>query len=90
MSRARSAWWPPKVGDKLRHDTLHGNGSGGVSRVDALLHVLAVFDDMNGDKRVVAAEWFPTRQRWNYEIFTESAAQVGLIWPDGADKPETR
>jgi len=62
----------------------------GVKHVDALLRVLAVFEDMDGAPRIVTAEWFPTRQRWNYEVFTSAHALVGTIWPDDAEKPKDR
>lgn len=88
MKKEVPEWWPPKVGDKLRHATLHGSNSPmGVVRVDALLHVLSVFDDMDEHKRIVTAEWFPTKRKWNYEVFTIYQAMVGTIWPDGKENP---
>lgn len=81
-------WWPPAVGDKLRHVTLHGGGDYGVKNVDALLHVLAVFDHV-GEVRIVTAEWFPTRKRWNYEVFNERQANFGTIFRDGDPNPYT-
>lgn len=78
------AWWPPKVGDKLRHATRHGDMTRGLKPVDALLHVVAVFTDKTNETRIVTAEWFPTRRRWNYELFWWGQAALGSIWPDGA------
>ena len=90
MNRETPKWWPPKVGDDLRHSTRHGAGAGRVKEVDALLHVIAVFKDKDGAKRIVTAEWFPTKLRWNYTIMSLFDAASGLIWPDGADKPKER
>lgn len=87
MAKDPPAWWPPKVGDKLRHGTLHGC-DGGVKRVEALLHVLSVFEDKDGEQRIVTAEWYPTRQRWNYEVFWWYQATIGTIWPDGTERPQ--
>lgn len=81
------SWWPPKVGDLLRTATTHGAGPGRIKRVEALLHVLAIFDH-DGITRVVTAEWFPTRRRWSYAIQNEAAALYGLIWPEGKPRPE--
>ena len=86
--REAPAWWPPKVGTKLRHATHHGAGAGRVKRVDALLHVVAVFVDKDGEKQIVTAEWFPTRRRWSYEVMPWYAAAAGRIWLDGTKKPE--
>lgn len=80
-------WWPPKVGAALRHSTHHGAGAGRVKRVDALLHVLAVFVDKDGEERIVTAEWFPTKQDWSYSVKCALDAAFGLIWPDGTEKP---
>lgn len=90
MSREVPTWWPPKVGTMLRHATHHGAGAGRskrVKRVDALLHVLAVFVDKDGEKRIVTAEWFPTKRRWNYAVMWWYEAAIGLIWPDGTERP---
>lgn len=76
-------WWPPKVGDKLRHLTRHGDDR---ALVEALLHVLSVFEH-DGRTLIVAAEWFPTKRRWHYECWHIEAARVGLIWPDGQPRP---
>lgn len=86
MSREPPKWWPPKVGDKLRRATRHGAGAGRVKRVDALLHVVAVFKDKAGEKRIVTAEWFPTKRRWNYAVMWWYEAAIGLIWRDGTEK----
>src|SRR2546427_463217 len=58
-------WWPPKVGAMLRHSTWHAAGGDRVKPVNALLYVLAVFEDKNGEKRIVTAERFPSKRRWN-------------------------
>ena len=89
MSRQVPAWWPPKVGTKLRHSTFHGAGAGRVKRVAALLHVVSVFEDKDDEQRVVAAEWYPTKRRWNYEVFWRYQAAVGTIWRDGTESPAT-
>jgi predicted FMN-binding regulatory protein PaiB len=81
------SWWPPKAGDLLRHATAHGAGAGRVKHVEALLHVLAVFDHQ-GATRIVTAEWFPTKRRWNYVVRGEEEGRVGLIWPDGKPRPK--
>ncbi len=82
-------WWPPKVGDKLRHFTLHADAeNGGVKRVAALVHVLSVVEH-NGEWIVTTAEWFPSRKRWNYEVFRDILAIVGSIWPDGDEPPKS-
>ena len=86
MAKDPPKWWPPKVGDQLRHATLHGH-HGGVKQVAALLHVLSVFEDKDGETRIVTAEWYPTRQRWNYEVFWWYQATLGTIWPDGEERP---
>jgi hypothetical protein len=88
MPREAPEWWPPKVGDKLRHQTLHGDGqTGGVKHVDALLHVLSVFPDQDGETRIVTAEWYPTKRRWNYEVWWWYQAAIGTIFRDGTEKP---
>lgn len=74
-------WWPPKVGDTLRHFSVHGAGPGRVKRVAAKLHVLAVFDDKDGEQRIVTAEWLPTRRTWRHEIWEVDHAVVGMIVP---------
>ena len=56
--------------------------------VDACLHVVSVFVDKDGEKRIVTAEWFPSKRRWNYEVFWWYQAALGTIWPDGTKKPE--
>lgn len=75
------------VGDKLRHATLHGASDGGVKHVEALLHVMAVFDGLDGQRHVVTAEWFPSKRRWHYETYDELHAVIGTIWPDGHPRP---
>ena len=80
-------WWPPKVGARLRHATHHGAGAGRLKPVRAALHVLSVFKDKDGEKRVVTAEWFPTKRRWNYTIMSVYDAEAGLIWLDGTERP---
>jgi len=86
VSRETPTWWPPKAGAALRHGTHHGAG-GRIKRVDALLHVLAVFVDKDGERRIVTAEWFPTKRRWNYTVMSAFDAVSGLIWPDGKEQP---
>ena len=88
MSRKTPTWWPPKVGAELRHATRHGAGAGRLKQVDALLHVLSVFKDKDGETRIVTAAWFPTKRRWSYEIRSEYEAAFGSIWPDGTEKPQ--
>jgi hypothetical protein len=88
MAKDPPKWWPPKVGDKLRHATQHGTNHGtGIKQVSALLRVKAVFEDEDGEMRIVTSEWFPTRRRWNYEVFWWYQAALGAIWPDGEEKP---
>ena len=87
MTKTRPAWWPPKVGAVLRHATHHSARAGRVKQVDARLHVLSVFIDKDGEKRIVTAEWFPTKRRWSYAVMSAFDAMSGLIWPDGAEKP---
>jgi hypothetical protein len=88
MSREAPRWWPPKVGSKLRHSTWHGAGGGRVKDLHVLLHVVSVFKDKDGERRIVTADWFPTKHRWNYEVFWWYQAAIGMIWPDGTRKPE--
>lgn len=86
---AHELWWPPKIGDKLRHFTLHGsNGPTGTVQVDALCHVLAVFDHA-GETHATVAEWFPVRRRWHYETISIVQAHVGTYWPDGTPRPRS-
>lgn len=90
MSRETPTWWPPKVGAKLRYATWHGAGASSrmlVKDVEALLHVVSVFEDKDGEQRIVTAEWFPTKRRWNYEVFWWYQASLGTIWPDGTKRP---
>jgi hypothetical protein len=88
------SWWPPKVGAKLRHATHHATGAGRrdtrvhIKQVDAVLHVVSVFKDKDGEKRIVTAEWFPTKRRWGYEVHWWYEAAIGLIWRDGTEKPK--
>ena len=42
----------------------------------------------HGEKRIVTAEWFPTKRRWSYEIMSQFNELSGRIWPDGTKKPE--
>lgn len=88
MNREAPSWWPPKVGAELRHATTHGAGAGRIKRVNALLHVVSVFKDKDGEKRIVTAEWFPSKRRWNYEMWWWYQAALGMIWPDGAEQPK--
>ena len=73
------AWWPPKIGDRLR------GVRGPDPAKDPLLHVVAVFEH-DGDQLIVTAEWSPTRQRWAREVQGVTQAHVGLIRPDGAPR----
>lgn len=77
------------MGAELRHATRHSAGPGLLKQVDALLHVLSVFEDKDGEQRIVTAEWFPTKRRWSYTVMSVFEAEVGIIWPDGAEKPCT-
>jgi hypothetical protein len=86
MNREPPKWWPPKVGSKLRHATWHGAGAGRVKHVDAVLHVVSVFEDKDGEQSIVTAEWFPTKRRWHYEVFWWYQAAIGTIWRDGTKK----
>ena len=56
--------------------------------MNALLHVVSVFEDKDGAKRIVTAEWFPSKRRSNYEVFWWYQAALGIIWPDGAEQPK--
>lgn len=87
MNREPPAWWPPKIGAKLRHNTLHGAKAGRYKRVDAVLHVVSVFKDKDGEQRIVTAEWYPRKRRWWYEVHWWYEAAIGLIWRDGAKRP---
>ena len=70
MNREAPTWWPPKVGDKLRLIAAsHSAGPGRIKYVDGLLHVVSVFEDKDSAQRIVTAEWFPSKQHWNYEVF---------------------
>ena len=75
-------WWPPKAGEKLRHHTFQSG-----SYIEALVHVLAVFDDKDGAPRIVAAEWSPSGRGWKYEVYSRQQAARGIIWPDGTQRP---
>jgi hypothetical protein len=80
-------WWPPKVGDKLRHATQHSAGDMRIKSVHALVHVVSVFEH-DGDTLAVVAEWFPGRRRWNYEIIRGWTDATWAYWPDGSEPPE--
>ena len=80
------SWWPPRVGDKLRHFTLH-EIAGHVTQVHALAHVVAVFEH-NGETMATVAEWFPSRRRWNYETIRGWLDGRMTYWPDGQPPPE--
>lgn len=80
-------WWPPRVGDLLQHATTHGAGDCRIKRVEAPIRVLSVFDH-DGATRIVTAEWFPTKRRWNYAVWDAGAALYGILWPDGKPRPE--
>lgn len=41
----------------------------------------------SGEHRIVTAEWFPSKRRWNYEVRWWYHAAIGLLWPDGTKKP---
>ena len=82
MSREAPRWWPPKVGSKLRRIDA---ATARVAPRGALLHVVSVFKDKNGEQRIVTAEWRTTR--WNYEVFWWYQAAIGMLWPDGTRKP---
>jgi hypothetical protein len=86
VRREVPSWWPPKVGDKLRYDARQLAGR---SSWETLLHVLSVFEDKDGEQRIVTAEWLPGK-RWNYAVFWWYQAALGTIWPDGTRRPEPR
>lgn len=92
MSRETPTWWPPKVGAVLRHTTWHevrGRRDRSMTKmVEAPLHVVAVFKDKDGEERIVTAEWFPSKRRWNYAVMWWYEAALGMIWPDGTKKPQ--
>lgn len=81
-------WWPPKVGDKLRHFTHHGSGGNRIVQVHALVHVVAVFEH-DGDTLATVAEWFPTRRRWNYSTIRGWSEGMISHWPDGDQPPSS-
>lgn len=92
MSFEAPAWWPPKVGDRLRHFTQHSAGDMRIKDVEALNHVVSVFEH-EGETRIVVAEWFPGRQRWHYEVlFWANVAMTEFgpadWWPDGEARPQ--
>lgn len=82
----RAEWWPPKAGDKLRHLTRHERNGESVL-VEALVHVLAVFEHAGDGVHAAVAEWFPGRARWHYEVIDDVHAIVGSYWPDGQPNP---
>lgn len=88
MSIEIAAWWPPKVGDKLRHFTHHGAGGMKIKQVHALVHVVAVFE-WEGETLATVAEWFPSRRRWSYSVINGWSDAMILYWPDGASPPES-
>lgn len=88
MTIEYAAWWPPAVGDKLRHFTHHGAGGMKIKQVHALVHVVAVFEH-EGDTLATVAEWFPTRRRWNYTTIFGWCEAVISYWPDGGSPPAT-
>jgi hypothetical protein len=81
------AWWPPKVGDKLRILAHHSAGDMRIKTVLAPLHVVSVFEHDNGHTKACCAEWLPGRRRWKYEVYDILAADLGTIWPDGMEPP---
>lgn len=89
QSRASHAWWPPKVGDELLHDTQHPTGPVSFRRVEASVLVVAVFTH-EGETRAVCAEWLPGRRRWTYDTYDTSHAEFGVIWPRGQPRPTDR
>lgn len=72
------AWWPPKVGDKLRWvDYEH---------MPRLAHVVSVFEHDDCTRFVVA--WYGIhRQWWHYEVVGPSECQW-KFWPNGEDHPD--
>jgi hypothetical protein len=68
------AWWPPDVGYCLREAAPEG-------KLGALLAVVAVFE-FDGETRITTARR-GERRKWIFETFGVTAAQVGLIKPDG-------
>lgn len=82
-------WWPPKVGDKLSHATQHSAGDLRIKQVEALVHVVSIFEH-NGKTMAVVAEWFPARKRWSYEVIGEIETEFRQYWPDGMPRPASR
>lgn len=88
MNREPPKWWPPKVGSKLRHTASQSAGPGRIKYVDAVLHVVSVFRDKDDERSIVTAEWFPSKRRWNYQVWWWYQAAIGMIWRDGTPRPE--
>jgi hypothetical protein len=85
MKNREPAWWPPKAGDKLRtHAQREIDGK--LTLVHALIHVVSVFDH---DRETLAtvAEWWPTKQRWNYKVIHGWLDAHEDYWPDGQSAP---
>jgi len=79
------SWWPPTVGSKLRHFTLHTDPETGLLvQVHALVHVVAVFEHA-GESLATIAEWLPTRRRWIYETILGWLQNGESYWPDGQE-----
>lgn len=82
------AWWSTiSVGDKLRRM------NGPDQKDDKLLHVVCVFDDdwlegHESERFIVSREWWRGKQRWHYVVHRWTEALVGLIYPDGEDRPK--
>lgn len=74
-----AAWWPPKVGDKLRYQMKFDDVR--------LLHVVSVFEHQ-GETRIVGGFYGKHKQWWHYEVFDRLRAEYAFIWPDGQKRPE--
>lgn len=75
-------WWPPKIGDRLRHFTLHSDLNAETKQVHALCVVVAVFRH-NNRTLVTVAEHNESWNDWSYWTISESNTFMGRIWFDG-------
>lgn len=76
---ADASWWPPKVGDKLRHM------DGGEIY---LCHVVAVFDHA-GETHATIGYFGKHRKRWFYETISRVQIEIPLYWRDGQEQPRS-
>lgn len=75
------AWWPPKVGDKLRGVW----GPDNEANNDPTYEVASVFEH-DQCALIVTASWSAERKRWYYETHSATSAIVGSLRPDGAPR----